>query len=204
MPTVLTNTGINFDDGTTQSTATAMDFIQSVNAVSGATYIEFTGAYNANYRNKYRGLYISIAALVHNSSPGTRNLHLQMRWTDAAGNYGWATSSSTPYRYPVNHLLVRNGSISGYNNFNNNSVLIGRENANYSGSVQLLGLFGFGQDVLYHGYGTDNSGHTVTVGGGKVENRTDPPQSRVFDGFRIYWGGDTFASGAISVYGMRR
>lgn len=212
MTATLTGTGISFSDGTTQTSATGMDFILQTSVSEGDTYLEFTGAFVENYRSKYRGLYVCATSLTPDTTPYASNLHLQMRWSDNTGNpegYGWAISGGMPYRYPTNAIHSRHNvygsDLYQQHDFNGNSILIGVEHANYSGHIEIIGLGGFGQTVISHGFGTNQYGDSLTIGSGKVEIRDTNTPPRTFDGFRLYWsGGAKFASGAMSVYGLRR
>lgn len=212
MTVTLTGTGVKFDDNTTQITSAGADYLGSTNVTNGATYVTFDGFFNAGYRNRYGSLLLTLESFSPDTPNDTlRDLFLQFRWTDGKGAYGWATTSSTPYRYPVLNARIRNlrnddnnRSYSDYTSFGDSAITVARGHWSYSGTINILEINGFACTALYNGYGTDDGGHNYTWGGGKVENRTDPPSTRHLDGLRLFWSnGALHKKGRMTLQGIK-
>ena len=205
MTVTLTGTSVKFDDNTTQITSAGAEYLGSTNVTNGATYVTIDGFFNAGYRSRYGSLLLTLESFSHDTPTDTlRDLLLQFRWTDGEGAYGWATTSSTPYRYPVLNARIRNGTYGDYNSFGDSAITVAKEHGNYSGTINILEIDGFSCIATYNGYGTYYSGHTYSWGGGKVENRTDPPSTRYLDGLRLFWSsGALHKTGRMTLQGIK-
>ena len=203
MTVVITGTGVKFDDNTMQITSAGAEYLGSTNVTNGATFVTYDGFYNAGYRDRYGSLLLTLESFTHDTTAGTlRDLFLQFRWTDGSGAYGWATTSTTPYNYPVLNASIRNGVYDDYSSLSDNAIAIAKNHGNYSGTINILEIDGFTCTALYNGYSRYYSEHIYSWGGGKVENFTN--STRYIDGLRLFWSnGALLKGGRMTLQGIK-